>query len=315
VSFRCPALVVVLGVLLRSAGPVAAQGVLDLHALERTVGPSVVFVRAYLGGGSSTEGTGVVLSSNGWVVTNQHVLGDSNDVEVWVPNASGYARYEAIVVLADARRDLALVRVDGQELVPARLAPSGTVEPGAAVASLGYPEGIFSATRQMRIVGGVVSHTRFPLGQLPQRRWIVSDVRLREGNSGGPLVDVQGRVVGINTIRRLDGETSLSVPIDEVYQLLAELLAQRERTARETAGRVERVRRDLGWCRRTLEERPVGLGEVSGRLVARQIADAERLADEAATSFMTGQWVQARTQLDGAELAMRWLRSVLGLGE
>jgi S1-C subfamily serine protease len=302
-------LVVVLGVT-----PALAQDVLDTHALERLVGPSVVFVRAYLGGGTSTEGTGVVISSNGWVVTNQHVLSDSDDIEVWVPGAPDFRRYEAMVVVADARRDLALLRIDGRELVPARLAPTHSVRPGTAVASLGYPEGIFSASRQMRIVGGVVSHTRFPLGDQAQRRWIVSDVRLREGNSGGPLVDGRGRVVGINTIRRLDGETSLSVPVDEVYALLADLVVQRERLTDEFAAEVERVRRDLAWCRRTLAQASQVLGEVSERLVTRQLADAERLVDAATTSFMTGGWVQARTQLDGAELAMRWLRSVLGLG-
>lgn len=290
----------------------SAQPLLDVHELERQVGSTVVFVRAYQQSGTSSEGSGLVVTSNGWIVTNQHVIGDASDVEVWIRSPREFHRYRALVVASDPYRDLAVLRVDASGLLAAELARPGEVAPGLAVASLGYPEGIFNVHRQMRIVAGVVSHTGFPLADIPERRWIVSDVRLREGNSGGPLFDGRGRVVGINTIRRLDGETSLSIPIEEVLLMVADLTTMREQTLNAWRHQSEDIAAEIARIGQLLEQRPQRTGSISRSLVREQMADCERLLEAAATSTMTGRWVQAREQLDGTLQILRWIRDVVG---
>jgi S1-C subfamily serine protease len=292
--------------------PGRAQGLLDAHDIAERVGPAVAFVRVYHEGGSTTEGSGFVVASDGWIVTNQHVLGDSQEVEVWLPGTPGFRRYRALVILADPLRDLALLRVDGDGLRTVALAPPGAVQPGMAVASLGYPEGIFSMQRQMRIVGGVVSHIGFPLGDLPERAWLVSDVKLREGNSGGPLVDAQGRVVGVNTVRRLDGETSLSIPVEDVWGVLADLNELRSEFVESWRSDAAEARGELRAFERAVSRGRAARGPITRVLARREIDEAGRLLDASTVSLGTGRWEVAREQLRGALVALRWLRGVLG---
>ena len=148
-------------------------------------------------------GSGVVWSADGAVITNAHVVRTANlEVETWDGR-----RLPAAVEAIDARRDLARLRVAGPLEAPA-FRDSGTVEPGELAIAVGNPLGFTGA-----VSSGVV-HAVGPLAGFGRRPWIQADVRLAPGNSGGPLADARGRVIGINTM--VAGGLGLAVPSNTV---------------------------------------------------------------------------------------------------
>jgi serine protease Do len=152
------------------------------------------------------SGSGVVLMA-GQIVTNAHVaVGGDVTIEAW----DGAAR-QAHVVRRDAHSDLALLSADGLDAPPAALA-NGEPKPGAAVIAVGNPMGFVGA-----VSSGFV-HAVGSLRGLGGRRWVQADVRLAPGNSGGPLADVHGQIVGINTM--VAGGMALAIPAANVQRFL-----------------------------------------------------------------------------------------------
>lgn len=165
---------------------------------------STVRVRSGDGGG-----TGVIWGAAGIVVTNAHVVrGDDPAVELWDGRV-----LQSRLMRADRFRDLALLRVDAPNLPLAIFRDSRDVRPGELVVAVGNPLG----SRQAISVG--VVHAVGPLAGLGANRWVQSDVHLQPGNSGGPLADARGRVVGINSM--IAHRLALSAPADEVDEFLA----------------------------------------------------------------------------------------------
>jgi len=156
--------------------------------------------------GPGGGGAGVLWSPD-LVVTNAHVARASR-VRV------GFAddrQVEASLVAADRRADLALLRVPRVEIAPAVSADSDTLRVGALVVAVGHPLGL-----RRTLTAGIVHG--FP----PSRsggRWIQADLRLAPGNSGGPLADTTGRVVGINTM--IAGGLALAIPVNDVRRFVA----------------------------------------------------------------------------------------------
>lgn len=134
-------------------------------------------------------GSGVVWTENGVIVTNAHVARSDNvEVELWEGT-----RLKAQVAKRDARRDLAVLRVSANGLEAAGIGDSNAVRTGELAIAIGNPLGFAGA-----LSTGVV-HSIGPIGGMGKERWIRADVRLAPGNSGGPLANAQGRVIGINT--------------------------------------------------------------------------------------------------------------------
>lgn len=143
-----------------------------------------VFAHGHQGGGS-----GVIWSSDGRILTNSHVARAENaDVVLWDGR-----RLPARLVSRDARRDLAELRVAESGLPTATAGDSDALRPGELVIAIGSPLGFAGA-----LSTGVV-HSVGPIAGMGRERWIGASVRLAPGNSGGPLADARGRVVGINT--------------------------------------------------------------------------------------------------------------------
>jgi serine protease Do len=134
-------------------------------------------------------GSGVIWSASGLVLTNAHVATDAeSQVELWDGR-----RVAARLTARDRRRDLAALQIAATGLEPATPGDSGALRAGELVIAVGNPLGFAGA-----VSTGVV-HS---IGRLPgmgRQSWILANVRLAPGNSGGPLADAQGRVVGINT--------------------------------------------------------------------------------------------------------------------
>ncbi len=166
---------------------------------------STVHVRVGAHGG----GSGVILDGGGLVVTNAHVArAERAGIELWDGR-----RVEAAVTARDPRRDLAALRMGGSDLVPAALGDSDRLRVGELVIAVGNPLGFSGA-----LTTGVV-HALGPVRAVGREPWVQANVRLAPGNSGGPLADARGEVIGINTM--IAGGLGLAVPSNAVKQFLA----------------------------------------------------------------------------------------------
>ena len=146
-------------------------------------------VQVLPGGSRGGGGSGVVWSSDGLIVTNAHVArAPAAAVVLWDGR-----RVEGRVTVRDPRRDLAALRIPAAGLEPATPGDSNAVRPGELVMAVGSPLGFAGA-----LSTGVV-HSVGALAGMGRQNWIRADVQLAPGNSGGPLADAQGRVIGINT--------------------------------------------------------------------------------------------------------------------
>ena len=161
-------------------------------------------------------GTGVVLSADGYIVTNNHVIADADEVTVTLSNDKSY---EAEVVGTDKKSDLAVLKIDASGLVPALLGDSERLRVGEWVLAVGSPFGLTQT-----VTAGIVSATgRQNVGVADYEDFIQTDAAINPGNSGGPLVNLHGEVVGINTaIASKSGGymgVGFSIPSDMVKQV------------------------------------------------------------------------------------------------
>jgi serine protease Do len=158
--------------------------------------------------GGRGSGSGVIWSADGLIVTNAHVArGARLNVSLWDGR-----EFSAEVTARDPRRDLAALRVPATGLRCASAADSSRVRPGEVAIAVGNPLGFLGAMTM-----GVV-HAVGPLRGLGARSWVQADVRLAPGNSGGPLANVHGEVIGINTM--VTGRLALAIPGNEVSRFL-----------------------------------------------------------------------------------------------
>lgn len=164
---------------------------------------SVVEVR------SGGQGAGTVWRREGLIVTNHHVAG-RDQAEVIL--ADGRA-FRGTVMARDAHNDLAILRIPALDLPAASIGDARSLRAGELVLAVGHPFGVRGA-----LTVGVVSNAHRPVRPGMGRELVVADVRLGPGNSGGPLADARGRVVGINAM--VAGGMALAVPSHLVERLL-----------------------------------------------------------------------------------------------
>ena len=164
----------------------------DVAAIYKAASPAVVSIRT--GGGS---GTGFVVDKDGTIVTNAHVVGESDEVQV---QFSDDRTVTGTVHGVDTSSDLAVVRVDPARtgtLTALQLADSSTVTTGQLAVAIGSPFGL-PQTATAGIVSGTGRHIQAPDGfQIDSV--IQTDAPINPGNSGGPLLDADGRVIGVNS--------------------------------------------------------------------------------------------------------------------
>jgi putative serine protease PepD len=195
--------------------------------IYRRVAGAVVLVRAGsdLGGGVAT-GSGFVIDDQGHVVTNQHVVGSSTDVTV--VRADG-DEFDARVVGTDPSTDIALLDVeDDADLPVVQLGSVDSLSVGDPVIAIGSPFGL-QGTVTSGIVSGLDRQIQAPDGAFVIDGAIQTDAALNSGNSGGPLLDGNGRVVGVNS--QIESSTGgnvgvgYAVPVDTVKNVVQQLLA------------------------------------------------------------------------------------------
>ena len=166
---------------------------------------STVLIQA----GPRGNGSGVIWSSDGIIVTNAHVARRAQlRVQLWDGR-----ELDAALVSSDPVRDIATLRVNAKNLPAASPTDSSRVRPGELAIAIGNPLGFVGA-----LTTGVV-HTVGPLPGLGPQSWVQAGVRLAPGNSGGPLADAAGRVIGINTM--VAGRLALAIPSNVVSDFLS----------------------------------------------------------------------------------------------
>jgi putative serine protease PepD len=214
-----------------------SAGDIDVAAVAANVGPSVVTVSATVSTGSvagEAVGTGVVISADGEILTNAHVVAGAQDVRV---RFSGNTEpTPATVVASDPDNDLALLRVDvGADLPPATFADPAGVRIGDPVVAIGFA---LDLDGDPTVTAGIVSALDRTLSVSQTEALdglIQTDAAISSGNSGGPLVNAAGQVVGINTaVAESDAEVAatnvgFAIGVGEVLEVLEDLRAGGQR--------------------------------------------------------------------------------------
>ncbi|MDD4888878.1 MAG: trypsin-like peptidase domain-containing protein [Phycisphaerae bacterium] len=168
-------------------------------------------------------GSGVIISADGYVLTNNHVVAKATRVTVTLPGDGGES-YDAKVIGTDPRTDVAVIKMEkAKGLVPAQLGDSDNVQVGDWVLAIGSPFGL-----DRTVTAGIISAKgRANVGIADYEDFIQTDASINPGNSGGPLVDVTGKVIGMNTAiaSRSGGNQGVgfTIPINMIKALLPRL--------------------------------------------------------------------------------------------
>lgn len=205
---------------------------LSTTEIAKQVGPAVVGITSIVTGQmsifgsatqSSSQGSGIILSEDGYIVTNNHVVADSSGVKVTLNTGQ---EYDASVIGADEETDLAVIKIEPQEqLTVARLGDSTSLEVGERVVAIGNPMGLefFGSVTQ-----GIVSAVNRSITvDSRTMNLIQTDAAINSGNSGGALINAYGEVIGINSVKvsttGVEG-MGFAIPISEANPIIADLL-------------------------------------------------------------------------------------------
>ena len=200
---------------------------------------SVVTINSHISGSSGegeATGTGVVLTSDGEILTNAHVVADSTSVSV---RFAGETEPRTATVLAsDPGNDMALLKINATNLKPATFAQPGTIRIGDQVIAIGYALALDGGPS---VTSGIISALKRTIitesGAL--NGLIQTDAAISSGNSGGPLVNLRGEVVGINTavarsdVNQAANNVGFSISVDEIGPVLEQLRSQASGVARQ----------------------------------------------------------------------------------
>lgn len=197
---------------------------LTVAEVNNKVSPSVVLITAtgMTGGG---QGTGVILSEDGYIVTNAHVVSGFSELTVTL-NDDAKSEYPATLVGEDATTDIAVIRIHAKGLTPAEIGTSATLQVGQGVVVIGNPLGEdFSGSVTTGIISALDRQVEFENGQV--YNYIQTNAAINNGNSGGPLLNMQGQVIGINAAK-IDTSVAegmgFAIPIDDVVPVANDLI-------------------------------------------------------------------------------------------
>ncbi len=285
-----------------ASAPELVAGLPDFTRLVQQVGPAVVSVQAEVGGDSRSatarsqgmpdeeipeffrrmfpnmpgmpggpgmpgmpgprgvsQGTGFIISADGYVLTNHHVVDGADTVRIRLEDRR---EFTAKVVGSDEQSDVALLKIAANGLPTLRIGDSSAVKPGQWVVAIGSPFGLDHS-----VTAGIISAVGRANPYAGQRYvpFIQTDVAINRGNSGGPLLDTRGQVVGINSqIFSNSGGymgVSFAIPIDIAMNAVQQLKATGKVTRGQLGVQIQSMSRDAA--------KALGVPDASGALVAR----------------------------------------------
>ena len=221
----------------QSRDNIPIEGGLSLQEIYLQNIPSVVSISC-AGYGSAATGTGVVLTADGYIVTNAHVVDGAGSIEVLL---SDNRTFSAAIVGSDEVSDLAVLQVQAQDLTPAMFGDSGQLRIGDMVAAIGDPLGVeYRGT----YTDGIVSAINRDVDMDGRTMTLIqTNAALNSGNSGGPLINCYGQVIGINTMKigaftdsaGVEG-IGFAIPSATVKEIVDQLITQGYVSGRPTLG-------------------------------------------------------------------------------
>jgi len=173
---------------------------------------------------STGVGSGIVLTGDGYILTNRHVVEDSQALTVELADGR---QFDATVVALSNDQDLALIKIEATGLSPAVIGDSDALEVGQTAIAIGSPLGTFTETVTRGIISGTGRTITVADGStgrpVTMTDLLQTDAAINPGNSGGPLLDASGAVVGINTAVSADAEgLGFAIPISAAASLIAQ---------------------------------------------------------------------------------------------
>ena len=208
--------------------PVDHENALSLQEIYAKVNPSVASISCVQQEGTST-GTGIVMSADGYVITNYHVVEDAHQIYVLLGEDD---QYPAVMVGGDETTDIAVLKVEAADLIPAEFGDSDVLRVGDMVVAIGDPLGTeLRGTMTDGIVSAINRDLNLSGRQMPL---IQTNAALNTGNSGGPLINCYGQVIGINTMKMRNYSANsatveglgFAIPITAAKPIIDELIQQ-----------------------------------------------------------------------------------------
>lgn len=217
----------------------SGSGALDFSTIYEKCSPSVVGIKVFKGSDNDyfAWGTGVIASENGYIITNTHVIDGGETAKVVLSSGK---EYDALLVGFDASSDVALLKIDAAGLPAAEFASSSTLMVGDSVAAIGNPLG---QNLSLTMTRGIVSALNREISYNGTTMSLIqTDASINEGNSGGPLFNERGQVVGITNMKMISNLGSgieglgFAIPSDTVKSIVSALIADGKVTGRITIG-------------------------------------------------------------------------------
>ena len=217
----------------------ARENALSVPNIVIKVSPSVVGISSEVSGGTAT-GTGIIMSDDGYIITNCHVVEDALGITVVISVGDDFEEYEAALVGLDSQTDLAVLKIDKTGLTAAEFGLSSNLLVGELAIAIGNPLG-FELSGS--VTGGIISALNRELTvDEKQMTLIQTDAAINPGNSGGPLVNSFGQVIGINSVKiastfstSIDG-IGFAIPIDDAKPIIDDLIQYGFVKSRPTLG-------------------------------------------------------------------------------
>jgi len=231
-------------------------------------------------------GSGFLISSDGYIVTNDHVAGNAKEITVTMTNGE---KYKAELVGSDPVSDVALLKISGKSFPFLHLGNSDDVIIGEWAIAFGNPFGLFDVNNRPTVTVGVVSATGMNLQEQEGRVYkgmIQTDAAINSGNSGGPLVNADGEVIGVNAVIFTPNQGNIglgfAIPINRVKTIIAQL---------RKSGKVERE----FWTGIEVQTVDRRLARIFGLALAQGviISDVEEGSPAARAGFVTGDVITA----------------------
>ncbi|HIS50248.1 MAG TPA: trypsin-like peptidase domain-containing protein [Candidatus Gallacutalibacter pullistercoris] len=197
--------------------------------IYKKVSPSVVGIIAEItdadGNTTSDQGSGIVATEDGYIITNSHVINDSRGTSVKVVTRDE-TEYPGVVVGYDRTTDLAIVKIDAAGLTPAEFGNSDEMEVGETVYAIGNPGGLKYASSMTQ---GIISALNRVLGSNSQNgmTYLQTDAAINPGNSGGALVNEYGQVIGINSSKLVAEDfegMGFAIPVSQAQDIINSLM-------------------------------------------------------------------------------------------
>ncbi|MGN0536672.1 MAG: S1C family serine protease [Acutalibacteraceae bacterium] len=194
----------------------------------QSASPSVVGITSYQAGSDVTitqdgQGSGIVLTENGYIATNSHVVNDSKNTGVMVTLSDGN-QYLGTIIGVDTKTDIAVIKIDAKDLTAATFADSNHLIIGQAAYAIGNPGGLeFSNS----LTQGTISALERSLSSNGYVRYIQTDAAINPGNSGGALINEYGQVIGMNTAKIVGTDyegMGFAIPSNQVLEIVNKLI-------------------------------------------------------------------------------------------